>query len=150
MANKFDLYFQVLSSVEQQTTMKFVTFGTNSTIGVKGFQQLINKWLKCFLTPKGSDATALNYGTVFPTLIGSNISLADARDVSDLAVQQCNTLLINMQSSDLSLASSERLNSAKIINFVEKPEVPGFDLYVEIKNQAQERLVFNLPTLPVS
>ncbi len=150
MANKFDIYFQVLSALEQQTTFKFITFGPKSTIGVKGFPQLINKWLKCFLTSKGSDATDLNYGTVFPTLIGSNVSLPDARDVSDLSVQQCNALILTMQSGDLTLTSSERLNSAKVISFVEKPELPGFDLFIEIKNQAQELLIFSLPTIPVS
>jgi len=150
MAQKFDIYFQVLSAIEQQTTYKFVTFGTPSTIGVKGFPQLINKWLKCFLTSKGSDATDLNYGTVFPTLIGSNVSLLDARDIADLAVQQCNTQLLAIQGSDLNLTPSERLHSANTINFVEKPEAPGFDIYVEIKNQAQELLIFNLPTIPTS
>lgn len=150
MANKFDLYFQVLSAVEQQTTMKFVTFGTPSTIGVKGFPQLINKWLKCFMTSKGSDPADLNYGTVFPTLIGSNVSLPDARDISELAVQQCNTQLRTFQANDLTLTPSEKLLSAKTISFTEKPELPGFDLFIEIKNQAQELLIFTLPSIPVS
>lgn len=150
MAAKFDIYFQVLSALEQQTTFKFVTFGTPSTIGVKGFPQLINKWLKCFLTPKGSDATDLNYGTVFPTLIGSNVALSDVRDIADLSVQQCNTQLFSMQASDVTLTPSARLSNAKIVNYVAKPELPGFDLYIEIKNQAQELLILNLPTLPVS
>jgi hypothetical protein len=150
MANKFDIYFQVLSSIEQQTTFKFVTFGPSSTIGVQGFPQLINKWLKCFLTTKGSDATNLNYGTVFTSLLGSNVPLHDARDVAALALQQCNNQIITMQSGDLTLTSTERLASANIIKFLEKPEVPGFELYIELKNQAQELLVFSLPTISVS
>lgn len=149
MAYRFDLHFQPLSEEEQRQTSKAVGLGFTESIAVKGFQSLVNAWLHCFLTTRGSDPTDLNYGTVFPNLIGSNTDLADAQDVVTLAVQQCNSQLFQIQLNDTTLTSSERLADAKIVNFVPKPELPGFDVYVEIKNQAQELLVLNLPALTV-
>jgi hypothetical protein len=147
MAYSFDLHIQPLSIDEQLSTNKLVGFGFTSTVGVKGFQMLINMWLHCFLTAKGSDPANLNYGTTFAILPGSNIDLEDAQDIVNLAVQQCNQQITRIQSNDRTLTSSERLASAKIVNFVEAPSLPGFELYVEIKNASQERLVFNLPAL---
>lgn len=142
---KFDIHFQALLEQEQRDTFKFVGFGFNPTIGVKGFQMLINQWAKCMLTPRGSDPTNLLYGTDFIKLTGSNLSLADARDVTVISVEQCNDQITTAQKDDSTLTETERLASAEIINFIENPSAPGFQVYVEIKNQANERLVLNLP-----
>lgn len=150
MAYKFDIHLQPLAAEEQILTNKLVGFGFQSTIGVKGFQLLINTWLHCFLTTKGSDPSDLNFGTVFATLPGSNINIEDAQDITNLAVQQCNGQIIRIQSNDRTLTNSERLASAKITNFVEAPELPGFEVFVEIKNVAQELLIFSLPSVRTS
>ena len=147
MANRFDIHIQTLLEADQRQTFKFMTFGFNPTIGVKGFQMLVNMWLKCFLTPRGSDPTDLNYGTEFSDLIGSNVALEDARDVVLLAVNDCNEQLVSFQSEDLTYTRSELLDSAEIIGFQEDASQPGFSVSIEIKNQAQERLEVNLPIL---
>lgn len=145
MARRFDIHIQTLPEAEQRDTFKFMSFGFESTIGVKGFQLLINQWLKCFLTRRGTDATNLDYGTPFALLMASEVPLPDARDVVVLAIDQCNEQIYQFNKADLDLTLTERLASAQLINFVEKPSDPGFDMTVEIKNQANERLVFNLP-----
>jgi hypothetical protein len=147
MARKFDIHLQVLPEATQRDTFKFISFGFQSTIGVKGFQMLINQWLKCFLTPRKSDPIDLDYGTNFTTLIGSNLPIADAQDIVILAIDQCNAIVEGFQRDDLTLTASERLGNAQLINFVEDPSAPGFDAFVEIKNQALERLILNIPTL---
>lgn len=146
MAEIFDLHIQTLPSAEQRETFKFMSFGFESTIGVKGFQTLINLWLKCLLTPKGSDATDLDYGTNFPYLIGSNVPIKDAQDVVNLAIEQCNGQIVAIQRSDMDYTNSERLSNAKVTNFVEVPTDPGFQVTVEIQNQAGERLALNVPS----
>lgn len=145
MAYRFDLHIQTLPEAEQQETFKFVSLGFPGGVGVKGFQNLINTWLRVFLTPRGSDPADLGFGTDFPGLIGSNVGLADARDVVLLAIDQCNEQVTAFQQDDVSLTPSERLASATIIEFTEQPSAPGFDVRVEIKNRANERLVLNLP-----
>jgi len=146
MANIYDIHIQTLSAADQRQTFKFMSFGFEATIGVKGFQMLINMWLKCFLTPKGSDPTDLEYGTNFTYLIGSNIPVKDAQDVVGLAIEQCNDQIIAMQRSQSDLTTSERLSTAKIINYIEQPSAPGFTVYIEIQNLAGEQLVLNVPT----
>lgn len=146
---KFDIHFQALLEAEQRDTFKFVGFTYNPALGVKGFQMLINHWVKCMLTSRGSDPTNLSYGTNFVKLVGSNLSIADARDVTAVSIDQCNEQIQSNQKDDSTLTETERLASAEITNFVENPTAPGFQVYVEIKNQANERLVLNLPVAVV-
>jgi hypothetical protein len=145
MAKKFDIHFQALSEEDQRSTFKFVTFGHNPAIGIKGFQMLINQWLKCFLTPRGSDPSDLLYGTDFTKLVGSNVPTMDARDISAIAIDECNTQVFSFQENDTTLTATERLASAEIVNFVEQPDVAGFSIYIELKNQANERATVALP-----
>ena len=142
---KFDLHVQALPVQEQRDTFKFMSFGFSPSIGIKGFQMLLNQWVMCLLTPRNSDPTDLSRGTDFTKLIGSNLPLADARDVSAIAIEECNEQIFKLQRSDGTLTASERLASAEIIDFQTDPTAPGFSVYVEIKNQARERLVLNLP-----
>lgn len=145
MAQRFDLHYQIATTEEQTENTRFATWGFTGTLGVKGFQFLINMWLKCFLTPRGSDPTDLNYGTDFPKLIGKLLPLGDARDVTLLAVQQCNTIISTFQRNDSTLTATELLASAQLINFVQDPATSRFDAYVEIKNRANERLRLSIP-----
>jgi len=147
MARQFDIHIQTLPEADQRDTFKYMTFGFEGGVGVKGFQMLINQWLKCFLTQRGSDPADLGYGTTFTALMGSNVPLADARDVTVLSVDECNEQVQGFNRATISLSLSERLASAQIIDFVDKPSAPGFDVFIEIKNQANERLVINLPVL---
>ena len=147
MASRFDIHFQALSESEQVDSYKFISFGFSPAVAVKGFQMVINMWMKCFLTPKGTDPTDVEYGTEFARMIGSNLPLADARDVGAIAVDDCNEQITLFQRNDDTLTRSERLASAEITDFIEDPDAPGFSMYVEIKNQANERLVLSLPVL---
>ena len=145
MANRFDIHIQALPQAEQKSTFKFMSWGFVGSIGVKGLQMLINDWLKCFLTPRGSDPVDLAYGTVFTNLIASNVPVQDARDVTLLAIEQCNSQIAAFQKGDTTLTSSERLGSATLTGFVIDNSAPGFSATVELRNQARERLAFNLP-----
>lgn len=147
MALIYDLHFQTLPQAEQRDTFKFMSFGFEATLGVKGFQMLINIWLKCYLTPRGSDPSNLKYGTDFTKLIGSNVRPLDARDVVAVAIEDCNRQILAIQAIDTTLTATERLASCKLVQFVVDESAPGFTATVEIKNQANERLILNLPDL---
>lgn len=147
MALTYDLHFQTLPQAEQRDTFKFMSFGFEATLGVKGFQMLINIWLKCYLTPRGSDPSNLKYGTDFTKLIGSNVRPLDARDVVVVAIEDCNRQILAIQAIDTTLTATERLANCKLVQFVVDESAPGFTATVEIKNQANERLILNLPDL---
>ena len=144
MAKKFDLHFHTLAVEEQKATYKFVTFGPMA-VGVKGIQYLVNVFAKCMLTQRGSDPTDLTYGTLFSSLIGSNISVDDARDITLIAIEQCVEQLMRFQNTDMSLTATERLKSAELIRFIEDPASPGFSVYIQIRNQADERRMMQVP-----
>lgn len=146
MAKRFDLHIQTLPVADQRDTFKFMSFGYTATLGVVGFQLLINMWLKHMLTPRGTDATNITYGTDFTKAIGSNFSLEEARDITLLSIDQTNDYIRTVQRRQDTLTASERLSSAELVSFVEDPTAPGFTVTVEIINQAQERLALNLPS----
>lgn len=141
---RYDIHFQSLKQAEALRSTKITTFGYSNTIGVKGFQLCINMWLKIFLTRRGSDPTNLNYGTSFTNLIGSNTDPSDAEDIVRLCVEQCNDQLIAIQRRDTTYEAKERLADARLYRFVPKPSDPGFEAWIEIRNQAGQRIEVNI------
>lgn len=146
MAKRYDIHIQTLPEAEQRDTFKFMSFGYQETLGIVGFQMLINTWLKHLLTPRGTDATNIEYGSDFPGMMGSNLNVEDAQDVTLLSIEQTNDYVRRVQRIDNTLTSSERLASANLIDFLVDETAPGFTASIEIVNQAQERLILNLPT----
>jgi len=143
--NRFDIHIQTLPKAEQLNTFKFMSFGFNPPVAVRSFQMLINIWLKCFLTPKGSDPTNLKYGTNFTRLLGSNVTPRDARDVIIIAIEDCNNQIKTIQARDTTLSITERLLSATLVEFSIDNTAPGINAKVELKNVANQRLLLNLP-----
>lgn len=113
--------------------------------GTKGPQWLINMWLKILFTRQGSDPTNLERGTSFTNLIGSTVSPADAEDIVRQCVDIASDQLRAIQQNDTELTARERLASAKLLRYTIDPTGPGFDTYVEILNEAGERLKVNIP-----
>lgn len=144
---RYDLHVQSLTREEQGFSSKIFTMLPEDTFGVKGMQWLINMWLKILFTRQGSDPTNTARGTGFTNLIGSSMSLADAEDAVRLCIEQCNEQLFALQQNDTTLAAKERLASAKLFRYTSDPSAPGFEAYVEIMNEAGERLPVDIPRL---
>ena len=144
---RYDLHYQSMPKEDQLHSSKFMEFGYNPALAVKGFQMLINTWAKVFLTRKGSDPTNLERGTVFTNLIGSNTSLVEAEAIVRAAIDDCNTQIRAFQRNDATLTDTERLADARLIRYTADPSAPGFDAYVEILNVAGDRLQVLLPEL---
>jgi len=142
---RYDLHVQTLPAEEQRSSNKIFTLGYSQSLGVKGFQMLINLWLKVFFTRQGSDHTNLARGTNFTNLIGSTTSIAEAEDITRLAIDECNLQVSAIQARDQSLAPRERLATVTLLRFQATPTAPGFDAYLEILNQAGERLDILIP-----
>lgn len=144
---RYDVHFQAMTKEAQMSTFKIMEFGFSPPLAVKGFQMLINHWAKTFLTRKGSDPTNLERGTVFTNLIGSNTTLTQAEGIVRTAIDDCNEQIRGIQQTDATLTPVERLADARLIKYTADPAAPGFDAYVEIRNQAGERLQLLLPEL---
>lgn len=142
---RYDLHFQAVSPDDALSTTKIFTFGYADTLGVRGFQMLINLWLKVFFTRRGSDPTNLERGTAFTNLIGSNTALSEAEDIVRVCVEQTNDQVRAIQQNDTTLLARERLADAKLYRYTSDPTAPGFQAYVEILNEAGERLKVNIP-----
>lgn len=144
MPTRYDVHFQILPEAEQSSERVF-GFGFVSAVGVRGPQKLINRWLKCLMTPQGSDPFDRTYGTGFPNLIGSNIQdVADALDATALFIQDCNEQIRAFDKANFTPAD-ERLQSATILKIVELG-ADGFEIWVGITNAAGQQTPVVLPS----
>jgi hypothetical protein len=86
---KYDLHIQPVRQ-DRVYGYKCFEFGYASPLKVTGFQALINRWVKTFLTPKGSDYLHPEAGTEFGWLPGSNLdgANADVQDVVQMAIEE--------------------------------------------------------------
>lgn len=147
MPGKFDIHFQLLTPADQVSSSRNFGFGFSSAVGVRGPQKLINRWLKCLMTPKGSDPFTPGAGTVFANLIGGNIgNMKDVVDVIVLAVDDCNEQIRAIDRKALP-PDDERLQSATLAEIIEAPSGGGFDAYIHIRNAAGTVVTVGLPTI---
>jgi hypothetical protein len=140
MATTYDIYFELLPEAEQGPQRGTFTFGYKRTIAIAGFQKLINKWTKAFLTEQGTDLSRRNYGTQFPSLIGSNVTdRGDVQQVVHSAVTKATQDILDIQAQYPPDSSEEIIHSARLtsIIFEDKSSV---SVYVLLQNQAGKRL----------
>jgi len=144
MAVPYDIHYQILPA-DQQVSARVFGFGFVSAIGVRGPQKLINRWLKCFMTPQGTDPYNPKYGTGFTDLIGSNIqSPTDVVDVISLAIQECNEQVRGFEAVNTT-PLDERLASATILQILQDGD-DGFQVWIGITNAAGLQTPVLLPS----
>lgn len=142
---KYDIHFQQISKKDQLELVdgKVFTFGFKSAVGVSGPQKMVNRWVKCLLTSKGSDVMSANYGTGFNSLIGSNItSKNDLADALTLFIEDCNS---QMRSHDWTNfpPDDERFDSANLVKLTITDG--GFEAVVLLRNVLGRQVQVNLP-----
>lgn len=144
----FDINIQIVPATNY-TGMGFYSFGQTRSLGVRGIQKLVNMVAKYLLTPVGTAPTDLNYGTNLTSLIGSNVVLADAREILDIAVDAAVVAIQGFQSGRSAVPDDERLASVSVTDYIEVPSGPGFAAQILIRNVAGQQLQLVLPTLEV-
>lgn len=144
---RFDQYIQIIPA-SSYNGFKFFSFGQKRTLGVSGIQKLVNIFSIELLTPVGSDPLNLNRGSNLTSLLGSNVSVNDARDILFLAVDKTAKAIQSYQTG-LELPDTERLSSASVTQFIEIVDAPGFAAQIFVENVADQGLAFLLPTLQV-
>lgn len=142
----FDTYIELLPEDEQGVQSGTYTFGYRKALGIKGFQKLINKWAKCFLTPEGTDLSDRSYGSPFPNLIGSNITTReDVVELVQIAVDKTTSKIQEYQAANPPEDDREILDDAELESVVFDATGTGIEVFVRIRNQAGELLRVQLP-----
>jgi hypothetical protein len=143
--SKYDTHFQPVPAADVQGYKTF-TYGFRASLKVTGPQALVNRWVKTFMTPRGSDPLDITYGTTFPALFGGNYSYAstDLQDVVVLAMEDASDQ-VKKQDIEGFYNDDERLLSATLIKY--EPAPAGFTVWVEIKNMAGQSLPVKLMDL---
>lgn len=143
---RYDLHIQLIDPSQQVYGSNF-SFGLESPILVTGFQSLINRWMKTFMTPKGSHPVRRQEGTEFPYLIGSNV-----RDLGSLEatvaehIDDANQQVVAVDRISPLLTKNQRLRSGALKQF-NVVGTSGIEFWVELTNQANERLQVLIPYL---
>ena len=143
---RYDLHIQLLDP-SQQTYGSNFSFGLTAPIKVTGFQSLINRWMKTFMTPRGSHPIRRKEGTDFAYLVGSNV-----RDVGSLeatVAEYMDDATEQVQAVDQVspwLTQDQRLRGATLKQF-NLVGSSGIEFWVELTNQAGQRLQVLIPYL---
>jgi len=134
----WDVHFQ---PIPENTTHGYraFTFGFRAALVVTGFQFLINRWLKTFFTPKGSELLHIGDGTTLALLVGGNVGSQEAiRDLAIRAVEETNEQ-VRAQDSAGGFTAEESLSSA-VITRMEPYSGGGISVWVTITNLAGKQL----------
>ncbi len=134
----FDIHIQ---PIPENTThgYRVFTFGFKAALVITGYQFLINRWMKTFFTPKGSELLHPGDGTTLALLIGGNVgSQEDARDLAIRAVEETNEQ-VKAQDAEGGFSAEESLDSA-VITRMEPYSGGGISIWVTITNLAGKQL----------
>lgn len=142
---KYDIHFQPVPA-DQVYGYKCFEFGFAAPYKVRGLRALVNRWVKTFMTPRGSNFSRPNEGTSFPNLVGANYSLHESsvRDSVIIAVEEANSQVMEQDLVNYPPAD-ERLLNAELLNFIEAPA--GIEIWVRITNVAGDHLEGPLVTI---
>ena len=142
----YDIHFQIIPESEQiNANSRVFSFGFKSAVGIKGPQRLINRWLKCLFTTKGTDLFNATYGTGFTGIFGSNISeRRDFVDMVSIFINDCSEQITALDNENFP-PDDERLDSAVLTSVVPRGN-DGYDVYVNLKNVAGTVVTVLLPT----
>ncbi len=141
----YDIHIQPVPADEVRG-FKCFEFGFEAALKVRGPQALVNRWVRVLMTPLGSDPLYPANGTAFGRLMGANVSsvTTDVQDLVSMSVEDASAQ-VRQQDIEGLYADNERLLSAEIIDFI--PAQDGFEVWVRIKNMAEESIVFRLVTV---
>lgn len=144
---RYDVYVQP-GTVEQARAGRPFTFGAGGAVAVRGRRKTVAVYEKCLCTQRGTDPTDLTYGTDLPTLVGSNVTVDDARDIIAIAVQDAGKQILAVQrSADLPL--DERLSSVAVGEVVSYPSIPGVAVTINLRFADGSSAVATPPTIPL-
>jgi hypothetical protein len=142
-----DIHFQP-TAVSETYSNKVFTFGFTSALKVQGLQFLVNRWVKTFMTPVGSDPLSPESGTSFAALIGVNINQnnPDIEDAVVLAIDDTNEQLAEQENIS-SYSAEESLGYAKLVTLRYDPASSSVNIWIELSNKLNQTITLKLVDL---
>lgn len=131
----YDLHIEALAS-GSATGSKVFTFGDYKTPqGVQGIQKLVNRFLKCLCTPKGTDLSDVNYGTILMGMFLTNLDERSVRQSVVTAVHDAEDQ-VRILDTNTNYPTDERLAGASIESVMVDKTLVGFDATILLTNIA--------------
>ena len=144
--SKYDVHFQPTQPGYNQG-QKVFTFGFTAALKVTGFQSLVNRWLKIFFTPRGSDPLDLTSGTSFANMVGGNYSgYAELQSELIMSIEDTNDQ-IRQQDLRRMGPADEQLQAASIQRLSLSEAGSHVEVWVRIQYLAGTTLVVHLMDL---
>jgi hypothetical protein len=142
-----DIHFQPVSADDARINKVF-TFGFVSSLKVQGLQALVNRWIKTFMTPLGSDPLHKDRGTTFAALLGLNVSLNNP-DVEDAVVLSIDSTNVQIEEQDEAgyYPDSEMLGYAKLTHMSYDALTSSLSIWIDMSNKNGEYLTVKLAEL---
>jgi len=141
----YDLYIEGISDVTLANGPRVLTFGNYPRhIGIQGIYKLVVRFIKCFLTPRGSDPADPDYGTSLMASFPGNV---DPKTIQALVSQSVQEALDKLREYDIEylLPDEERLFSVEIEDLVADTINGNVTLKLNLKNVAGTVALFSVP-----
>ena len=143
----FDIHIEGVPEGEVKGT-RFLTFGNyERTLAVQGVQKMVNRYLKCLCTPKGTDISDSEYGTDLMNMFLGNVDKRSLQQLVSLAVRDAESR-IQQYDVDNGAPIDERLANVTIEGIEEDTTNIGFDLTLVLGNIAGTKVRVLVPSIP--
>lgn len=141
----YDLHIEGLTGTAHG--IRFLSFGSYDKIqGVQGIQKLVNQFLKCLCTPKGTDLSDKNYGTVLMSMFMSNVDPGTLKQMAAIAVSDAEDQIRQFNTSNAS-PTSERIFGAALEQIAIDTSANTLDMSVLITNNAKTTVRLLVPLM---
>ncbi len=145
---RYDTHLQLIDPTAQRASSIF-TYSFNQPRRVSGLQKLVNRWLKCFFTPRGSHPLRPTEGTDFPYLVGGN-NITDVPSLEATVVLYIEDAVDQIKAIDKRsswLSPDERMLSVSLLKFVQTAP-DAIEFWVQVTNASGRRLNVLIPYAP--
>ena len=143
----YDIHIEgITADSDDYRGIAFLTFGTyrgNSTVGVRGVHKLVSRFIKCFMTPKGSDLSDPDYGTSLLAAFLSTVRVSFVAQLASRSVQEAFDILREYD-VEYDLDDSERISSVDIQDIAVDASGLGVDIKLHLQSMSGEECLFTV------
>lgn len=146
----FDIHIEgvPVGEIVNERFLQFGAYEDRKVIAVRGIQKMVDRFMKCILTPSGTDISDLEYGTQLANLFLGNLDSAGLRQLVALSVIQAEERIIQYDTVN-GAPEEERLSSAVLesLTLQEEDIGSGFEMTVLLQNAAGTTVRVLIPSI---
>lgn len=143
----YDIHYEGLAP-ELTKGSRFLSFGDyEKSLGVQGVQKMVNRYVKCLLTPIGTDLSDKDYGTQLMNLFLGNLDLTAVGQIVSMSVRNAEST-IHSYDVDNDASDDERLQGVSVENLDIDRVNKGFTLRLLLQNAEGSEVRVLVPVYP--